>query len=226
MALEATLFRIYDQLVSGAASSPALAEAQNLYDEGHCLQAEYRLRQMLKHEPENLTAGLMLMKLYAENLRDRNRALALLRAFEQGRAVPYGFIEYARQRINEWFDPATVRLKSPEGIESILVQRKQVEEPEEDMHPQFSSIADLLKSGRLGTAIERLETDIKKRPHDFDSRLQLAEAYGRYCCNFTRAREIVAKMETNPAFSTEQVRRAKAKLQEWRTRRPNSQVTS
>ena len=225
MALEATLFRIYDQLISGGAPSPDLAHAQQLYDEGHCLQAEYRLRQVLKHEPENLTAGLMLMKLYAENLRDRNRALALLRGFEQGRAVPSGFIEYARQRINEWFDPACVRIKKPEGIESMLVQKKQEEEPEDEMHPQFSAIADLLKSGRLGTAIERLETEIKNRPHDFDSRLQLAEAYGRYCCNFTRAREIVAKIETNPAFSPEQVRQAKTKLQEWRTRRPSSQST-
>jgi hypothetical protein len=226
LALEATLFRVYDQMLTGNAASPALAEAQRLYDEGHCLQAEYRLQQVLKHEPGNLTAGIMLMKLYAENLHDRNRALALLRTFEQGRSVPTCFIDYARQRINEWFDPSSVRQKSVEDIESVLVQKKHEESPEEELHPKFSSVADLLAAGHLGTAIERLEGEIRENPHNFESRLQLAEAYGRYCCNFTRAREIVAKIETNPAFSPAQVRQAKAKLQEWRTRRPSGQFAS
>ncbi|MGH7970729.1 MAG: tetratricopeptide repeat protein, partial [Limisphaerales bacterium] len=92
------------------------------------------------------------------------------------------------------------------------------EEPE-------SSVADLLAAGRLGTAIERLETKVRHRPDDFDAWLMLAEAHGRYCCNLERARDIVRRIEMNAAFNPRQIREARAKLQEWRERQPNSSVT-
>jgi len=221
LGLDTTLFRLYDEMFAeGTAHSPPLAEAQTLYEEGQCLLAESRLSQLLKRDPGNLATCIMLMRLYARNLRNSSRAFALLRALEQQRAVPTGFGDYARQRIQEWFDPDAEQKQNPEGIESILVNRTPVIPPEEESDPADLSIDELLAAGHLGTAIERLETEIKEHPQDFDLRLQLAEAHGVYCCNLGRANDIVSRIQTDPAFSPEQVKRAQARLREWRARRP------
>ena len=73
----------------------------------------------------------------------------------------------------------------------------------------------------MGSAIEILERSVKERPQDFDLRLQLAEAYGKYCCNLKHAQEIVAKIEADPTFSRQRVEEAKAKLKAWQARQPN-----
>lgn len=220
LGLEATLFRLYDEMFADGTTSPHLAEVQKLYEGGQCLLAESRLNQVLKREPGNLGAGILLMKLYARNLRNANRALALLHTLEQQRGVPPGFIDYARERIRQWFDPASEPKPEAEGIESILV-RKRPTPPleEEESDPNDLSIDELLEAGHLGTAIERLETQIKEHPADFDLRLRLAEAHGLYCCNISRASDIVTKIQTDPAFSPAQARKAQARLLEWRTRR-------
>jgi hypothetical protein len=222
LALDTTLFSVYDELLAGSAfATPLVAEAQKAYDAGHCLLAESRLTQVLKGAPGNLKASMLLMRLYAQNLHSPNRAQAVLRSFEERDETPPGFVDYARQRLNEWLAPAPKHRPSTAGIESVLVERKLVEPPEEIIDPKTASVAELLKAGHLGTAIERLETSVKERPRDFNLRLQLAEAYGRYCCNLSRASEIVAKIETYPAFRPDQVRVAKAKLREWRARLSN-----
>jgi hypothetical protein len=227
LALDATLFHIYDEMFADhcLATSPTLAEAQKMRDEGHYLQAENRLNQLLKEEPRNLQAGVLLMQLYARNLRNSKKAYTLLHAFEQQTGIPAGFTDYVHQCIGEWIDPSTARKRSANGIESLLVEKRHLDAPEDPIAPPEATVPDLLKSGRLGTAIERLETSIKMRPHDFDLRLQLAEAYGRYCCNFSRARDIIARIEASPVFSPEQVRKAKAKLKDWQGRRPANQFT-
>lgn len=222
LALDTTLFRVYDGLLAGSAfATPLLVEAQMAYESGHCLLAESRLNQLLKSAPGNLKAGMLLIRLYARNLHNRNRAQAVLRSFEERDETPPGFVDYARQRLNEWLDPAPERPPGIEGIQSVLVAGKLFEPPEEVIDPKTASVAELLKAGHLGTAIERLETSVKERPQDFDLRLQLAEAYGRYCCNLSRASEIVAKIEAYPTFRPDQVRVAKAKLREWRARLSN-----
>ena len=163
----------------------------------------------------------MLMRLHARNLRNPDRAFALLQEFEHGQAVPPGFVEYACHRIRGWADPASERKKSVDGIESVLVERKYVEPPEEEFDPERASVSELLKTGHLGSAIEILERSVKERPQDFDLRLQLAEAYGKYCCNLKHAQEIVAKIEADPTFSRQRVEEAKAKLKAWQARQPN-----
>jgi hypothetical protein len=222
LALDTTLFSVYDGLLAGSAfATPLVTEAQQAYDAGHCLLAESRLTQVLKGAPGNLKAGMLLIRLYAQNLHNRNRAQAVLRSFEERNETPPGFVDYARQRLKEWLDPAPERPPGTEGIESVLIERKLPEPPEEVLDPKTASVSELLKAGHLGTAIERLETSVKERPQDFDLRLQLAEAYGRYCCNLSRASEIVAKIEAYPTFRPDQVRVAKAKLREWRARLSN-----
>jgi len=241
LALETALFRVYEEMFAGNAfNSASMVETQRLYEEGHLLVVEFRLKEVLKQEPRNLRAGMMLMRLYARNLRKANRALSVLSEFEGRGGVPPGFVDYARQRINEWLNPDSQRKKPAEGIESMLVDQKalsprvdapveptpivpeQIELAEEEVDPDLSSIPQLLTAGHLGTAIDKLERHLKMRPHDFDLRLQLAEAHGRYCCNLSRAAQIVANIETDGSFSSAQVQQAKQKLQEWRERQPNA----
>ena len=238
LALEAALFRVYDDIFAGSAfTSASLAETQKLYDEGHLLVAEFRLKELLKQEPRNLRAGLMLMELYTRGLRKPNRALSVAREFEQRSGVPPGFVDYARNCIREWPNLNSERQKSTESIESLLVDQKQLNPqkepesvqstpvettppdlPEEEVDPDEASVKDLLTAGQLGTAIEKLERYLKLRPNDFDLRLQLAEAHGLYCCNLVRATQIVAKIETDADFSPQQIQQARQKLQEWRER--------
>jgi hypothetical protein len=219
LALDATLFRVYEGLLAGSLfATPLLIEAQKAYDAGHCLLAESRLLQVLKGTPGNLKAGMLLMRLYARNLHNLGKAQAVLRSFEEQAETPPGFIEYARQQIKKSLDPASEHPQTTQGIESVLVQNNEAKPPEEIIDPKTASVPELLKAGHLGTAIERLEIGIKAQPRDFDLRLQLAEAYGRYCCNISRASDIVAKIEADPTFRPDQVRKAKARLQEWRVR--------
>jgi hypothetical protein len=127
-------------------------------------------------------------------------------------------LEYLRNRVAEWLSPNSKGDTSLEGIESLLVDRSEVDESRDagDSKTNETDVAELLSAGQLGTAIEILEGRIKKQPRDFEALLKLAEAYGVYCCNPDRAGKIVAKIETSPFFSPEQIREAKAKLQKWR----------
>jgi len=46
--------------------------------------------------------------------------------------------------------------------------------------------------------------------------LKFAEAYALHCGDRGRAEKIVRRIETNPAFTEEQILTAKTKLKEWR----------
>ncbi len=74
----------------------------------------------------------------------------------------------------------------------------------------------MLAQGHLGTAIEILEEKTREQPQDFDLWLKFAEVYAVHCGNVNRAEKIVRQIETNPAFSVEQIKTAKVKLSEWR----------
>jgi len=221
LAMEAMLFRLYHEIFTDERieAAPPLAEAHQLCEEGHCVEAESRLSLLLKQEPGNLAAAMMLMRIYAQYLQRPGKAYALLETFEHRSAIPPGFVDYARQRIGEWVDPAALEEKSAEGIESLLIARKHSTAREHPIDLERTSVADLLAAGHLGTAIEILQAKIDERPQDFDLWLQLAEAHGLHCRNIGRAGAIVAKMEANPAFSTEQIRVARGKLEEWRAGR-------
>lgn len=175
-----------------------LAEAHRLQSEGKFDGAETILKSLLAENPSNVDAALMLMRLYAQDLRRSDKAAEVLRALEKQPHIPSAHLEYARRSIVEWGQrkSAPVATALPESIDELLA------------------------CGHLGTAIETLEQKIAEQPQDFDLRLKLAEAHGRFSGNIRRAEKIVREIECNPGFSSEQIQIAKARLKEWREAKP------
>lgn len=79
-----------------------LVEAHRLRSEGKLDEAEKVLQSLLAENPANVEAALMLMRLYARDLRRTDKAMEVLRALEKQPDVPAGHLEYARRSIVEW----------------------------------------------------------------------------------------------------------------------------
>lgn len=220
LAIETLLFRLYDEMFSDqrAPNSAALAEADQLYREGHWAEAEAQFNQLLKREPLNLPTTIALLRFYSRDLRSSLRAQQLLKFLEDKSDLAPGFLEYARRQSDLWLR-AVPQTKSAEGIESLLVHRKHSQDPAPLPDPKEATVSSLLADGCFGTAIEVLETRVREQPQDFESWLILAEAHGVYCGNLGRAGKIIGRMELNKQFSPAQIQIARAKLQEWRARK-------
>ena len=175
-----------------------LVEAHRLRSEGKFGEAETILKSLLAENPSNVDAALMLMRLYVQDFRRSDKAAEVLRSLEKQPHMPSAHLEYARRSIVEWG------------------QRKSAPAPA----ALPASVDELLACGHLGTAIETLEHKIKEQPEDFDLRLKLAEAHGRFSGNIHRAEKIVQEIESNRGFSAEQIQMAKARLKEWREAKP------
>ncbi|HZF00862.1 MAG TPA: hypothetical protein VE344_03100 [Methylomirabilota bacterium] len=178
--------------------SKPLFEAGRLQREGKFSEVETILKSLLTQNPANVDAAMMLMRLYAQDLRQSGKAAEILRALEKQPHISPAVIEYAQRSLHDW-------------------GRKKIKPKVE---PLPESVEELLKSGYLGTAIEILEQKAAEQPEDFDAQLKLAEAHGLYSGNIQRAKKIITAMEDDPRFSSEQIRIAKSKLQEWREAKP------
>jgi tetratricopeptide (TPR) repeat protein len=176
-----------------------LTEAYHLRMQGRFQEAESILKPLLAADPRNVEAAMMLMRIYAQDLRHLPKAREILQALEKQRHVSPAHIEYARRSISEWS-------QAKPGPDKIVAP------PE--------SIDELLAQGYFGTAIEILEQKIEEQPLDFDSRLTLAEIYGQYCGDVDQAGKIVREIETSPGFTPEQTQNARTKLEEWRKAGP------
>lgn len=152
------------------------------------------LQSLLAKDPANVDAALMLIRLYARDLRRSDQAAEILRRLRAQPHVPPATLQYAALELNEG-DKTT-----PQAADPVL--------PE--------SVDELLASGYVGTAIEILESKIAEQPRDFDTWLKLAEAHAVPSGDIHRAQKIIGKIEDNPAFTAEQIQQAKAKLAEWR----------
>jgi tetratricopeptide (TPR) repeat protein len=189
LVLETLLARSGIHFESGRKPKP-LTEAYQLRSQGKFNEAEAVLNSLLVENPANVDAALMLMQLYAQDLRRSDKAAEVLRSLQKQPHVSPAYIEYAQRSIHDWGR----KKRKPEGV--VL--------PE--------SIDELLALGYLGTAIETLEQKIKEHPGNFDLWMKLAEAQVVHCGNFQRAEKIVQQIEANPAFNPEQVQFAKTKL--------------
>ncbi|HLX95866.1 MAG TPA: tetratricopeptide repeat protein [Verrucomicrobiae bacterium] len=172
-----------------------LTEADHLRSQGKWNEAEALLNSLLVEDPSNVDAALMLMRLYAQDLRRGDKASEVLRSLETQPKVSSAHIEFARRSIAEWSNPTpkkSVVEVQPESIDELVARRY------------------------FGTAIEILEQKIKEHPQDFDLWLKLAEVQGQHCGNVNRAEKIIQQIEANPAFSPEQIELARARLEEWR----------
>ncbi len=172
-----------------------LAEASALRRQGKFGEAEVLLSSLLLKDPRDLDAAMMLVRLYAQEMRQPNKAEEVLQALEKQPHISAGHIEFARRSISEWSRPVvqeTEPVAPPQSVEELLTQRS------------------------FGTAIEVLEKQIQEQPQDFDLRLKLAEIQAVHCANFLRAEKIIRQMESDPGFSPEQVQLAWTRLKIWR----------
>lgn len=176
-----------------------IVEAARLRAQGDFLGAEKILLPFLEQHPAHVQALLLLLRLYAQNLKQPERAREILGRLEQVPRIPAWQVDYARRSLADW----STDKPAPEA--SVIL-------PE--------SVDELLAQGYSGTAIEILEQKIKDAPGDFEAWLKLAEAQGRYCHNLHAAEKLVRKIENNRAFTDAQIQTARAKLNEWRTAKP------
>jgi lipopolysaccharide biosynthesis regulator YciM len=176
-----------------------LTEAHQLRLQGRFQEAESILRPLLAEDPRNVDAAMMLMRIYAQDLRQPSKAVNILQALEKQRHISSAHVEFARRSISEWSQakPKPAKVDAP---------------PE--------SIDELLAQGYLGTVIEILEQKIEEQPRDLDLRLRLAEVYSRHCGDVHRAGKIVREIETSPGFTPEQRQNARTKLEAWRKAGP------
>ena len=172
-----------------------LNEASGLRLQGKFNEAEMILQSLLLENPANVDAALMLTRLYAQDMRRMDLATKVLETLEQQPYVANSHIEFARRSIGEWSQGKP----RPKKIE-----------------PQPETIDELLAQRYFGTALEILEQKTREKPEDFDSWLKFAEVHAVYCGNLNRAEKIIREIETNSAFTPEQVQATRYKLKEWR----------
>jgi predicted Zn-dependent protease len=167
--------------------------------QGKFPEAELLLNSLLAENPLNVDAAMMLVRLYAQDLRRPGQAEEVLRALERQPHIPASHIEFARGSIGEWGRPSSKPVAA-------------VAPPE--------SLDELLARGFFGTAIEILENKTREQPQDFDLRMKLAEVHALHCGNFQRAEKNIQQLQADPNFSPEQLQSAKAALREWRENKP------
>jgi tetratricopeptide (TPR) repeat protein len=174
-----------------------MAEVGRLRTQGKFAEAEQLLKSLLEKNPANDEAGIMLIRLYAQDLRQPTRAHEVLRELEKQPYINADRLEFARRSIDEWS------------------QSKPAETPEPAGPPKLESLDELLDQGGFGTAVTLLEQHIKVQPKDFDLRLKLAEVYAVHCKYFPQAEKIIRQIELSPNFNPQQVALARTKLAEW-----------
>ena len=175
--------------------STPLTEACQLRSQGKLSEAEARFNLLLAKNPANVDAALMLVRLYAQDLHRGDKASEVLRSLERQPNVARAHIEFSHRSIDEWSRP-----KAKEVV----------------VEAQPESLEALLAKGYFGTAIEILGQKTREQPSDFELWLKLAETHARHCGNLKRAEKIIQQIETNPAFTPEQIQLAAARLIEWR----------
>lgn len=209
LALDATLHRLYLETLDSAEKSPLLADARQFIERGEFEQAEWRLKQILAAQPDNASATLLLMRMYAANLSRPDKALALLQPAEKQPQLHPALAEFARQSIHDW---------AAQGMRPANVEEQRVAVAIRAPEPELS-VDELLKTSQLSTAVERLEKSIADEPGNFDHWLKLAEVYAVYCADANRAGKIIQKMERTGAFKPNEIAQAQAKLREWQKAR-------
>jgi thioredoxin-like negative regulator of GroEL len=177
-----------------------MAEVVCLRAQGKFVEAEQLLKSLLVKNPADYEAGIMLIRVYAQNLRQPARAHEVLRELEKQPYLPAANLEFARRSIDEWSRPKPT---APQ-------------QPQEPVGPlKLESLDDLLEQGSYGTAVEMLERYIKAQPKDFELRLKLAEVYAVHCKYFPQAEKIIRQIELSPNFNPEQIALARTRLAEW-----------
>jgi tetratricopeptide (TPR) repeat protein len=124
MAIETMCFRLYGEMFEDESlrSYKSLASIQPLLQHGEYREAEARLTRMVKRNPDDLPAVYLLVRLYARNLKQAEKAGALIESLEKRSKLPPFFAAYTNHRMKEWLGPAEEN--GEEGIESLLVIKR------------------------------------------------------------------------------------------------------
>ena len=198
--LEMTLHHLGAPPAESPRASKPLADASRLRQAGKFKEAEAVLTLLLKTEPHNIDAALMLIRLYGQDMRQPDKAEKALWYLENEPHVPSAYIDIARRSIADW--QAQNQLTQPAHTV-----------PEE---PVPESVDDLIAKKYLGTAIDVLERKCEVEPGDFDAWLKLTEVHAAYCGNIPLAEKIVRRIEANPALNEMQKKQARNRFAEWR----------
>ena len=188
---------------SHPAHTPPLVEAARLRAEGKISAAERLLQSLLEKNRADEGAAIMLMRLYAQDLRQPECALDVLHALEKQPRVSRDHLDFARRSLDEWCRP----------------QSKPAEPAEPDSPALLAlppTVDNLIAQRSLGTAVELLEEQIQTRPDDFTLRMKLAEVHAVHCKNLRRAENIIQQLRGTGTFTPQQTARAQAQLKEWR----------
>lgn len=175
-----------------------LAEASHLRQAGKFTEAETVLTSLLKKEPSNVHAALMLIRLYRQDMRQPDKAAKVLQSLEKQPHVSSAYLEFARSSL------ADSQTEPAPPVNPI---------PEEKTP---DSIEELISKRYLGTAIDVLERQCEAEPGNLDGWLKLAEVHGVHCANLKLAEKTIRRIEANPAFNDEQKQQARNRLQDWR----------
>jgi hypothetical protein len=193
LVLETMLARAGIDIKNPQPNNP-LAEVYRLRSKGKFVEAVNVASPFVEQNPSNVQALLLLMRLYAQDLKQPADAAVVLRLLEKVPHIPAWQIDYARRSLHDW---------------------SQAKPPPLPAEPLPESIDELLAKGYSGTAIEILERKIKETPGDFDLWLKLVEAHAVYFKDKITAQKIVQKMERDRAFTPDQIQTAKTKLAAW-----------
>jgi hypothetical protein len=185
-----------------AAARPLL-EASRLRLAGDYEGAERLLKSLLQKKPADEGAALMLIRVYAQDLREPELAREVLEKFAQQPHASAAHIEFARRSLDEWAQPSPLTTDPP--LDPPIAM-------------ESHSIDELLAQGSLGTAVERLEAQIREEPGNLRLRLRLAEVYAINCENLVRAEKIIFQIIHTPGVPADITSYAQARLEEWRAK--------
>ena len=157
---------------------PPLVQADRLRKAGKFAEAEQVLRSLLAADRTDAGAGVMLIRLYAEDLRQPERAQALLEALEKVPHVSRDHLEFARRSIAEWSQAPSA---PPSGAPAVA-----------------KSVDELVARGSFGLAVERLEDLILAQPGDFALQFKLAQVYANHCHNRLLAVKLLQQIIHHP----------------------------
>jgi tetratricopeptide (TPR) repeat protein len=198
-ALETTLHHLGAPPLESPKQLSPLAEASRLRKAGKFEEAKILLTVLLERHPANVEAALMLIRLYAQDLRQPAMARDVLRVLENQPHVSTAYIEIARHSITHQQPPADNTSSAEEPL------------PE--------SIEELLAKKYFGTAVDLLEKQCEAEPANFETWIKLAEVHGLHCANIKLAEKTIRQIEANPAFNPGQKQQARNHLNDWREAR-------
>ena len=182
---------------------------------GQFADAEALLKRIVEAQPENWPAMLLLMRVYAGDLLQPNKALAFITPVDKKNPPLHpAFVKYAKRSVEEWYT-AALQGKRNENRSVAAVNST----PAAPAVVMEISVDDLLKNGQLTTAIELLENTTREEPKNFDAWMKLAEVHAIYCSDLNRAGKIFRTMELSGNFTLEEIQQTRAQLREWHAAR-------